>query len=151
MINKPTCGQLLEIVRAELRTTVSGAVTDGQATAVLSMIDQILQNVANRCDHEIAWLQQEIDQITGCAESLIADGLDADGRLAESLAELGAAPQGLHADEVGHRYSLAGEALSRSMEAAAGTPAQAAVEAVLLDRLDREVLIRGEFQLAARG
>ncbi|GAA5149115.1 hypothetical protein GCM10023321_12510 [Pseudonocardia eucalypti] len=151
MIARPSSRQLLQTVRTELRTGIRAAVTDPDALTRLDMLDSILGSVIARADDEAAWLREEITAIETVADRLL--GEHADAGVAEALARLRArrAPSSrlpeLHAE-----YALAGEVLSRCLEAAVRTGGElrTAVEAVLSDRLRREVAIRGEFSLAGR-
>lgn len=154
MIARPLCSQLLEAVRAALRQDVAPAVSDPKVAQTLGMIDAILRGVAVRCDHEIAWMREEIAEIEQTAEALIAEGIDSGGRVTEALFDLRSNRSGSdHVDDVQAEYDRAGEVLSRCLEAAlpAGGPIRQRSVAVLQSRLAREVQIRGDFELVGRG
>ena len=153
MIARPSARQLLITVRTELQTSVRAVIADDDVLARLDMIDSILASVILRADDEAAWIREEIIAITGAAEAVIAEGADADGDVAEALGTLRSHPaRGDRLPDLHDEYNLAGEVLSRAIEAGsrAGGALRAAVEGVLEDRLRREVLIRGDFSLAGR-
>ena len=158
MITQPSCSRYLDVVREELRTSVAPSVSDPAALAALGMIDSILVNVIARCDHEVAWMREEIAAIEGCAEAVLTAGADTAGgdpgdTVAASLAELRANRSASdHTADVRVEYDLAGEVLSRSLEAglAAGPPLATLVRGVLEERLAREIEIRGDFSLVGR-
>jgi len=153
VIARPSARQLLITVRTELQTSVRAVIADDDVLARLDMIDSILASVILRADDEAAWIREEIIAITGAAEAVIAEGADADGDVAEALGTLRSHPaRGDRLPDLHDEYNLAGEVLSRAIEAGsrAGGALRAAVEGVLEDRLRREVLIRGDFSLAGR-
>ena len=63
MMSRPSCEQLVHLVRSHLET-VAEAITDVQAKGALVMIDSILANVANRSGHEVAWMHEEISALS---------------------------------------------------------------------------------------
>ena len=153
MIARPSARQLLTTIRTELQTSVRAAVSGEDVLARLDMIDSILASVIARADDEAVWLREEIAAITRVAERVVAEGADADGRVADALADLRAHPAGSdRLPDLHDEYTRAGEVLSRAIEAGSrvGGSLRAAVEAVLEDRLQREVHIRGDFSLAGR-
>jgi hypothetical protein len=153
VIARPSARQLLITVRTELQTSVRAVIADDDVLARLDMIDSILASVILRADDEAAWIREEIIAITGAAEAVIAEGADADGDVAEALGTLRSHPaRGDRLPDLHDEYNLAGEVLSRAIEAGsrAGGALGATVEGVLEDRLRREVLIRGDFSLAGR-
>ena len=153
MIARPSARQLLITVRTELQTSVRAVIADDDVLARLDMIDSILASVILRADDEAAWIREEIIAITEAAEAVIAEGADADGDVAEALGTLRSHPaHGDRLPDLHDEYNLAGEVLSRAIEAGsrAGGALRATVEGVLEDRLRREVLIRGDFSLAGR-
>ncbi|WP_445181515.1 hypothetical protein ACTXG6_23475 [Pseudonocardia sp. Cha107L01] len=153
MIARPSGRQLLETVRTELRTTIKHAVTDADALARLDMIDSILGSVIMRSDDEVAWLREEIAAIERAGDAVLADRADETGQVAAALAVLRAnRATGYRLPDLHAEYNLAGEVLSRAVEAGsrAGGRLRRTVEEVLEERLRREVLIRGEFSLAGR-
>jgi hypothetical protein len=153
MIARPSSRQLLETVRTELRTTIKHAVTDADALARLDMIDSILGSVIMRSDDEVAWLREEIAAIERAGDAVLADGADGTGQVAAALAVLRAnRATSYRLPDLHAEYNLAGEVLSRAVEAGsrAGGQLRRTVEEVLEERLRREVLIRGEFSLAGR-
>jgi hypothetical protein len=117
----------------------------------LQMIDSLLAQLERLIDHQGAWLRDEIDSIASLAERMI----DADAGLSvsDSLIELRAhrAPDG-NLPELRIEYRYASELLSEMIESQAATPGPLQDEAlsVLSGRLDRELTIRGEFQLVGQ-
>jgi hypothetical protein len=153
MITQPSCSRYLDVIRDELRTSVAPAVTDPAALATLGMIDSILANVIARCDHEVAWMREEIARVEHAAEAVLDAGADPGGTVAAGLETLRANRSASdHTADVRAEYDLAGEVLSRSLEAglAAGPPLAALVRGVLEERLAREIEIRGDFSLVGR-
>jgi hypothetical protein len=153
VISRPSCSRLLEVVRAELQSTVAPAITDPGVAAVLAMIDSVLQNVGARCDHEVAWMRDEIAEIEDAAREVIDAGVDAGSRVTDALAQLrGNRSPSDHTAAVQAEYDLAGEVLSRALEAT--LPLEGAlrqrVRSVLEHRLRREVEIRGNFTVIGR-
>ncbi|MUL65801.1 hypothetical protein BOO86_15100 [Mycobacterium sp. CBMA 234] len=153
MITQPSCSRLLAVVRAELQSTVAPAISDASVLAALGMIDSILANVGARCDHEVAWMREEIAEIEMVADQLLAAGADTGSKVAAALNELrtGRSPSDYTAD-VRTEYDLAGEVLSRALEAALPRRDDLSnrVRSVLEHRLHREVEIRGDFTLVGR-
>lgn len=153
MIVSPTASQLLDAVRNELTTKIKPAVSDGEALAILAMIESILASLAVRCDHEVEWLREEISAIEQGGEAVIDAKADKSGKVAAALQALraGRGPgdrlPALHAE-----YQLASEVLSCALEAAmaAGGELREWVTNLLAARVAREALIRGEFSLAGR-
>lgn len=153
MISRPSCSRLLEVVRSELQSTVAPAVTDPGVAAVLGMIDSVLQNVGARCDHEVAWMRDEIAEIEDVAREVIDAGVDTGSRISNALSRLRAhrSPSD-HTADVQAEYDLAGEVLSRALEVALsrGGALGDRVRFVLDHRLRREVEIRGDFTVIGR-
>jgi hypothetical protein len=153
VISRPPCSRLIDVVRQELQSSVAPAVSEPEVLGALQMIDSILGSVSRRCDDELAWMHEEIAQIEVAAEALIGTGKGGVAEIQEALDALRAGrSQTQRFAEVQAEYDLAGEVLSRSLEAAfdADAGARTRVEQVLAARLAREVEIRGEFTLAAR-
>jgi hypothetical protein len=153
MISRPSCSRLLEVVRSELQSTVAPAVTDPGVTAVLGMIDSVLQNVGARCDHEVAWMRDEIAEIEDVAREVIDAGVDTGSRISNALSRLRAhrSPSD-HTADVQAEYDLAGELLSRALEVvlSRGGALRDRARFVLEHRLRREVEIRGDFTVIGR-
>jgi len=147
MIAYPSCRQLVELVAAELRTTIAPAVTDPAALHRLAMIDSVLHGVAARCDNEIEWMRAEVAQIERLAEDA------ADGSIRVALQRLAAGRAGSDAfDDVAAEYSLASEVLSLCLERTPNLPEGigSKVQSALPARLDREAEILGPFSLVGR-
>lgn len=153
MMNHPSCEQLVQLVRDHLETSVARTVTDVQAKTVLAMIDSILANVASRCGHEVAWMHDEIAAVLAEADDYVDNGRPGAQTLAEALAVVrGLDSTSLHFDDVQRRYDAAGEVLSRLLEncRTADEAVRNRVEHLLEQRLQRELHIRGSFELAGR-
>ena len=119
----------------------------------LAMIDSILASVAVRSEHEVAWICEEIAEIEHCAEQVITAGADRGGQVITALEALRSnSNNSNHLRDLRTGYRLAGEVLSRALEAAmpAGGELRETVVNVLATRVAREVEIRGVFSLAGR-
>jgi hypothetical protein len=153
MITKPTSAQLIEEVRRELASNVAPAVDDPQVQGSLQMIDHILATLAIRAENEIAWMEEEIDDIRRVV-SQVADSLADGAALREALdAMQTSCDPGLTLTAVAARYALASEALSRAVEATTSSsgPLRDEVSALLDRRLAHETDVIGAFQLVGRG
>jgi hypothetical protein len=153
VITRPTSAQLIEEVRRELSSNVAPQVTDPQVQGSLQMIDHILGTLAVRAEHEIEWMLDEIDDISGVVERVAADA-PAGEPVREALDALRSSTYGSRSlSDVTSRYALASEALSRAIEATVATPGPLhdEVNALLDRRLEHETDVIGEFQLVARG
>jgi hypothetical protein len=152
MISRPSTERLIEVIRQELRDNIGPKVADdATAVASLAMVDHVLETLARRAAHEIAWMTEETQGLQALGTQVVA-AIGSDGPTAEALAALEAKdPASLHLDDVAARYSLAGEILSCAIEELPeDSPIRAQAEAALDDRLAREVSIIGEFQLVGR-
>lgn len=150
MISQPTSEVLLESVRAALLSRVVPCVSDPQALVALDRINSILGTVARRCDHEIAWMREEIADTVALATELIEAGQDSGGVLVEALDALTRdAGRSDHMSDVAADYSRAGELLSRCLEVTLilDGPLHDRGEQAIKARLAREVEIRGDFVL----
>jgi hypothetical protein len=153
MIARPTASQVVEAIRRELRDVVAPTVSDPTAAGSLEMVDALLSSLAIRCDHELAWMREEIAATTAAARAVLDAGLDSSGSITQALADFdGANPASDHLDDVVRAYDLSGELLSRCVEVAvpAGGEIRDTVLSVLETRLAHEVEIRGDFSLAGR-
>lgn len=153
MIARPTASQLAEAIRRELTAVVAPTVSDPTAADSLEMVDALLSSLAIRCDHELAWMREEMAATTAAAQAVLDTGLDSTGSITEALAEFeGENTASDHVDDVVRAYDLSGELLSRCLEVAvpAGGGIRDAVLAALETRLAHEVEIRGDFSLAGR-
>ena len=153
MIGRPSTARLLEVVRQELREAVGPKLgNDPGAAASLHMIDHLLETLAKRAAHEVAWMVEETATLTTFGEEAVA-ALGEGSRTAAALDALRAAGPGtLHVTDVEARYSLASEVLSCALEEAEpGSPVAMAADASLDARLAREHEILGSFQLVGRG
>ena len=119
MITSPSSSQLIESVRHELLTRIKPVVSDAEALGMLAMMDSILASVAVRCGHEVAWMREEIAEIERGAETVIHANADKSGSVAAALTALRdqRSPSD-NLDQLDAEYQLAGEVLSRSVEAA---------------------------------
>lgn len=153
MIARPSCPQLIEAVRTALRDQIAPALDDKGIQSMLGMVDTLLENAARRCEHEIAWMREEIADIEKVAGRLLAAGIDKDSRIANALAELRSrrTPSD-HTPDVADDYNRAGELLSLCLETELDDNSElhCAVEDVLYARVAREAEIRGAFALVGR-
>jgi hypothetical protein len=149
VISRPTTAQLIGIVRRELVETVAPAVDDPVVAGSLMMIDHILETLAQRAEHEIAWMLEEIDQIRDLAQRVANTQPDAAGVTEPLEHELAS----MHLSDVVEHYSVVSEALSRALEATLGT--SSGLEATAVDlmraRLAHEQEVIGDFRLVGRG
>jgi hypothetical protein len=153
VITRPTSAQLIEEVRRELSSNVAPQVTDPQTQGSLQMVDHILGTLAVRAEHEIEWMLDEIDDISGVA-GRVAASADTGPSVREALDALRSSTYGSRSlGDVTSRYALASEALSRAIEATVATPGplRDKVNALLDRRLEHETDVIGEFQLVGRG
>jgi hypothetical protein len=153
MIAQPSSARVLEAIRTSLRDQVAPCVSDEGTQRTLAMIDSLLFSVIMRCEHEIAWMRQEIAEIEATAREILESGLGGTSPLRAALEELRLRRSSSdHADDVRAEYSLAGEVLSRSIEIALplGGAILDRVQKVFDARLARELTIRGSFSLANR-
>lgn len=154
MITRPTTDRLIDVVRQELRDNLCPRFQDdGAVLTSLQMIDHVLETVARRTGHEIAWMIEEIDQLQALGEEVVG-AIGPDSRTGAAVAAFHAASASdgsLHLDDVSHRYSLASEILACAVEELPpDSPLHATAQAALDRRLEREMAIIGEFQLVGR-
>jgi len=120
VIAKPTTEQILLDCSRELMEVVLPAVSDETAQVAVFMLDLVLRNSAVRAAHEIAWMGEEIEELSAFAGAVLAAIPDAPA-LREALeGELSKPIVSLHLDDVVERYRQASEASSRAIEAAVG-------------------------------
>ena len=143
MITQPSVATLIRVVREELRTIVAPAVTDGRVTTALAMIDEVLKMTANRCEHESAWMVEEIGSIEKLAQRLLGMGLDADGEIAKGAEEITARSQTGDPTTLVERYRKASAVLSRCLDVAvaAGGEARVAADETLGLRVQNELAL----------
>lgn len=154
MMTLPSSSQLIGVVRAELPETLDGISDDPRIVNTLSMVDFMLATIAARCEHEIGWMIEEIEQIDAVAAEIVDSGHDRDARVSEGLRRLRAGDvQSFDIEAVRARYHLASAVLSDCVEIAlaAGGEMRNRVEAVLSARLAHEEQIRGALALVGRG
>ncbi len=153
MITRPDPEQVLNAVRAELRDRIAPRIDDPALSVTLQMIDNILENVAVRAMHEIAWMREECDAI----EAAVAATLDAlpDAATRAALeAYRHARTTSLHHADVRADYDRATEALSCALEAAIAHGDRrltAPLVALLHDRNEHELQIMGNWGFVGRG
>ena len=73
MIGRPSTARLLEVIRHELRDSIGPKLGDDPAAASLHMIDHILDTLARRAAHEVAWMVEETAALTAFGEQAVAD------------------------------------------------------------------------------
>jgi hypothetical protein len=149
VISRPNTAQLIGIVRRELVETVAPVVDDPVVAGSLMMIDHILETLAQRAEHEIAWMLEEIEQIRELAQQVAGTLPDAAGVTEPLEHELAS----MHLSDVVEHYSVVSEALSRALEATLGTSSglEAAAIDLMCSRLAHEQEVIGDFRLVGRG
>jgi hypothetical protein len=153
MMTLPSSAQLIAVIRAELTDTFGARKDDPQAVACLEMTDSMLAAIAVRCEHELAWMIAEVDDIIVLAQSLVDGGHDADGRIAAGLTGLrGAQRVDFEMQTVRATYHQASALLADCVELAVnvGGEARRRAEASLATRLDHEREVRGALELVRR-
>lgn len=149
MYSRPTTEQILLGVARDLQEQVLPHVRDEPARVALGMIGQLLRGCAVRSAHEIAWAEEESEQIADAVE-----GMD-DPDVVAARSALAAAPAAsLHLDDVLDHYHRASVVLSAGLEAAYRSGDAARIEAlraVLEDRTAREQQVIGVLDLVGRG
>jgi hypothetical protein len=154
MITRPSAAMLLEVICEELNSTVAPAVTDAGALQALAMIGEVVKMVANRCDHEIGWMVEEIAAIEALCDRVIDSGHDVDGSIAAGLLELRSTTLRYDTSTLTARYSDASELLSKCLETTilVGGEIRVAAEGALKLRADHEASLRGVLEgLVGRG
>ena len=117
MISRPTTEQLILDCCHELMTQTLPQLTDGPAQVHLHMLVGVLQNVAVRSGHEIAWMREEAAQMRAYARSV----LEAQGTgpaITDALDQTPARPDSLHLDDVVEDYGLASKAFAAAVDKA---------------------------------
>jgi hypothetical protein len=153
MLSRPSTEQIILDCRAELLSTINGALTDAPARIAVQMMENVLRNCATRAAHEIAWMREETDAMIAFAERVAASTAtspELDGALARYRADRS---DSLHLDDVSTTYGLAGECLSTGLEAAMAAgddELQRAGRDILELRLAHEQQIMGEWVMVGR-
>jgi hypothetical protein len=152
MITAPTTPQLIEVVRAELATSIAPMVGDQRTKVALQMVDQVLATLAVRAEHEIEWMVDESEAIYGIATEALQKLGDEAG-LADLVAEVGDRPRESSLSEVTARYHRATELLSVLLGLTFDGPADLHERAVALlnVRLGHELEVMGDFRPIGRG
>ena len=110
MYSRPTTEQILLGVARDLQEQVLPHVSDEPARVALGMIGQLLRGCAVRSAHEIAWAEEESEQIAAAVE-----GMD-DPDVVAARSALAAAPAAsLHLDDVLDHYHRASVVLSAGL------------------------------------
>jgi hypothetical protein len=132
VITEPRAARILEVVRQEIANRILPAIEDPQLVASLQMIQEILETLAVRADHEIAYLVEEIAAAERLGAEIRAAFPQASGVVA-ALNELRAIPSAsLHLPDLLPRYAAASELLSRAFdEVPANSPLRPQVEETL--------------------
>jgi hypothetical protein len=132
---------LLEVVQEELRNAITPQLADPSAQATLGMIDAVLSHVIWRCDREQRVMRAETTEIRALAQTIIAAGADAHGRVRAALelvpSDIELSPE---PDAIRRGYDAASELLSRCVEATYARQPKlwSEVETALEQRLARE-------------
>lgn len=153
MITKPSSARIVEVVRHELRTSISDAVGECPARTVLAMLDTLLHGVAARCEHEAAWMIEEIAAIEALAQEALDTGVDANGSIAAACVALrDNRHRSYRVSDIQAEYEFASRLLSNVIEASLrhGGTLRERAESVLRARVDREIDILGPLSLVGR-
>jgi hypothetical protein len=153
--SRPTTQQVIVDARRELAEVIAPQLTSESAQLSARMLDTVLENLATRAAHEVAWMREEAAAIEELADEVVAADVDGaavvDGALgAYRTGRTG----GLHLDEAVADYSLAGRVLSEVCEVvmrSGSSTLRARLEEVLRQRLDHEVQIMGDWGFIGRG
>lgn len=146
MITQPSPSQVLLAMRQELADIVAPAATTEQARIVLQMVDNLLWSMAQRWDDGAA-MAAEIATAEALGQRVVTEVPEAPA-VTDALTALRSAP-----DDLALRYDRASELLSRCVETTmpVGGELHAASMAALQQRLDRELVVMGEFSFVGRG
>lgn len=154
MLSRPTTDQIIADCRNELLSTIDAAITDPAVKIAIQMMENVLRNCATRAAHEIAWMREETDDVITFAKRVAASTASTDAVTAALDNYVAKRSDSLHLDDVSSTYSLAGECLSASLEAALAAgddDLSGAGRALLEQRLAHEMEIMGEWTMVGRG
>jgi hypothetical protein len=154
MLSRPTTDQIIADCRNELLSTIDGAVSDPAAKIAIQMLENVLRNCATRAAHEIAWMREETEGMIEFTLQVASSPATTEAVAAALRSYAAERSDSLHLADVASTYSLAGECLSVSLEAAlaAGDDDLAGAGRALLDRrLGHEMEIMGEWTMVGRG
>ncbi len=150
MIAQPSASQLVRAVRTQLADAVLPALSDEKVIVEVQMMLSLLDTLAVRVDHEIAWMREETVAIEGMAR-----GITGSAEVTAALAALDASDAASdHLPDVSRRYELASEVLSCAAEAAASRGDEELAESVhdlIRLRLKHEQEVVGVFTAVGRG
>jgi len=156
MILRPSAADVLGVVRAALRASVTPAVSEQRALAELGMIDSILGTVIARCIDEQRFIAEEVAAVVTLAEQVVGENGDDTVREGLTMLRRLEGPEGAEASDAGTpdaaaRYEAASELLSRCLEVSmpAGGNLRSSAETVLRLRMQRQSDIHG--MLAVHG
>jgi hypothetical protein len=151
VITRPTTDQLIEDVCRELLEDVLPALTDETLQVRVVMAETVLRNAAVRAAHEIAWMNEESAALTAFARTV--DSRVPDDSLSASLADVEAAPTGLHLADVVERYERAGRAFSAALDVAQRSGAADLIaqgRIVLRERVETEKVVMANYAVVGR-
>lgn len=154
MLSRPTTDQILADCRRELLGTIDAAIADPAAKIAIQMMENVLRNCATRAAHEIAWMREETDDMVAFAERVAASTIATESVITALGAYTSQRSDSLHLDDMSRTYSLAGECLSVSLEAALAAGDDELTDAgraLLEQRLTHEMEIMGEWTMVGRG
>ena len=153
MNTQPRTDQIILDCRRELLDVILPDVASDHVKVSVQMLESVLRNVATRAAHEIAWMREETDALERYARDVAAE-LPHDVALAAALTGLdGARRDSFHLEDVTDTYSRAGEAMSCALEAALAAghrPLSDRASALLRERNNRELEIKGEWTMVGR-
>ena len=152
MISQPTTTQVLDDCAREIRESVAPLIDDPAIKVNLEMLEQILRSCALRAGHEIAWMQEECDEIEALAHELLAQ-VDAPEVRTALDRYRAATTDSLHLQDRARTYSAAGEVLGCIVEAALASDSAELAEqatAAIRRRSRREDELRPDFYFPGR-
>jgi hypothetical protein len=148
MITQPTTSQLIAAARNRLADAVIPNLTDDKVIVEVQMMMSLLDTLAVRAEHEIAWMHEESEAAAALGRQL-RDAGRATPALGEALTALESADaDSRHLSDVLARYELAGEVLSCASEIDGPTDG---ADALVRLRLDHEQAVVGVFAAVGRG
>jgi hypothetical protein len=137
MITRPSTPQILRDLQVEVEREILPLMPDAVSRMRVQMLLAVLGNCAVRSAHEIAWMTEEIGEISAYARDVAAAVPDDARRPIMMRLEEIPAEGSLHLDDVAAAYSRAGYALSAALDAA-------------MDAYANDLVLRGEALLRAR-
>jgi hypothetical protein len=150
MMTLPSNRQLLELIRGDLARLEDMTKSERQET--LGLVDGLLGSIAERAEHEVAWMYEEIEEIQQLALSLMDAGLDPKGTISQTYWHV-LPVDNLKPPDLLEQYHANSELLGGCVALAmtAGGEARARLDRVIDTRVAHERQIRGDLALVGRG